>query len=104
MLIGLSRKTGSGNMNTKDGFTTKFGNVLPFKEWHDIGHGFSIMPMKTRHKLRFNETGETHQPSFKIGPGNDSLMMALYREQFPVEYAAYCFGYDLLEQQGVDTA
>lgn len=81
-----------GKETTKPGFKTKSGKVLPYGEWVPLCEGFSICPMKRIHKVRYDVTGEIKKPPFKIGPGNDSLMMALYTESIPVAYLNYLFG------------
>jgi hypothetical protein len=85
-------------------YACKDGRRLPFKQWHGIGYGFSVMPMDTRaHKIRHDATGEIHQPPGKYGPGNDSLMMALYCNYFPESYARHCFGSKLVDSAMTET-
>jgi hypothetical protein len=82
----------------KHSYSCHDGTQLPFKEWYSFNNGFSIMPMKTKHRIRHDATNEIHKPPNIIGPGNDRLMMALYKKEFPIDYATYCFGHKLVTE------
>lgn len=72
-------------------YVTQNGERIPFNSWHYMGGGISIMPLKTRYRIRDDDSGEVVKPGGQAG--NDALMMALYRGEFPFGYAQYAFGW-----------